>query len=123
MNVAVEMRSRHRAPDPKEIAREIMKGSSFDQVQKKYGIKMRSQLLELYTTGLRQLQEIPAKAPAKEAKAKRQRRINTRAQRTIGTSGTITLTRSLLVEDLGFQEGDSFSVSRRGNTIILEKVD
>jgi hypothetical protein len=122
MQVAVEMRSRQRSLDPKEIAKEIMNGNSFDQVQKRYGIKMRSQLLDLYTKGLAQLEEIPKLRIASKRKDALTSSVRVKARRAIGASGTITLTRSLLIDELGFQPGDQFSISRQGNTIVLEKV-
>jgi hypothetical protein len=128
MQVAVEVRSRDRSPDPKDIAKEILNGSSFDQIQQKYGIKMRSQLLALYTKGLALLNPVPAKEPApppapKAAPTAAAEAVKSRARRVIGTSGTITLTRALLIEELGFKEGDRFAVSRQGDRVILEKVD
>ena len=128
MQVAVEVRSRDRALDPKAIAKEILHGSSFDQVQQKYGIKMRSQLLALYSKGLALLEPVPAKdkpppAVTKPAPPKAETALNSKARRVIGTSGTITLTRSLLVEELGFKEGDRFNVSRQGDSVILDKVE
>jgi len=127
MQVAVEVRSRDRSLDPKDIAKEILNGSSFDQIQQKYGIKMRSQLLALYTKGLALLNAVPgrepAPPPAPKAAAPAAEPVKSRARRVIGTSGTITLTRALLIEELGFKEGDRFAVSRQGDRIILEKVD
>jgi hypothetical protein len=127
MQVAVEVRSRDRSLDPKDIAKEILNGSSFDQIQQKYGIKMRSQLLALYTKGLALLNAVPGKEPAPppapKAAAPAAEPVKSRARRVIGTSGTITLTRALLIEELGFKEGDRFAVSRQGDRIILEKVD
>jgi hypothetical protein len=128
MQVAVEVRSRDRSFDPKDIAKEILNGSSFDQIQQKYGIKMRSQLLALYTKGLALLNPVPVKEPApppapKAAPARAAEALKSRARRVIGTSGTITLTRALLIEELGFKEGDRFAVSRQGDRIILERVE
>ncbi|HYR02843.1 MAG TPA: AbrB/MazE/SpoVT family DNA-binding domain-containing protein [Syntrophobacteria bacterium] len=126
--MAVEVRSRDRSLDPKDIAKEILNGSSFDQIQQKYGIKMRSQLLALYTRGLALLNPVPVKEPSpppapKAAPARAAEAVKSRARRVIGTSGTITLTRALLIEELGFKEGDRFAVSRQGDRIILERVD
>jgi hypothetical protein len=44
-------------------------------------------------------------------------------RRSIGQSGSITLTRSLLLEKLGFQEGDVFQILRQGDDLILRKVE
>ncbi|MBW1980465.1 MAG: hypothetical protein JRJ12_04540 [Deltaproteobacteria bacterium] len=117
----VEMRSRGEPPDPKDIAQEILNGASFDRVQKKYGIKMRSQLLDLYSKGLSLLQEIPTVEP--RGRRRQANVITTSCRRAIGASGTITLTRSLLLDELGFKEGDTFAISRRDNAIILDKID
>jgi hypothetical protein len=128
MPVGVEVRSRDRFLDAKEIAKEILNGSSFDQIQQKYSIKMRSQLLALYTKGLALLNAVPGREPApppapKVAPAAATEAVKSKARRVIGTSGTITLTRALLIEELGFKEGDRFAVSRQGDRVILEKVD
>jgi hypothetical protein len=126
MQVAVEVRSRDRVLDPKDIAKEIVNGSSFDQVQRKYGIRMRSQILALYSRGLALLEPVPAlKAPIPPPAPKPSSPppVRSKARRVIGTSGTITLTRSLLIDELGFGEGDSFAVARQGDKIILEKVE
>lgn len=126
MQVAVQVRSRDRSLDPKEITKEILNGSSFDQVQQKYAIKMRSQLLALYSKGLVLLKAIPerntAPSSAPRSVPPRTAAVKSTARRVIGTSGTITLTRSLLMDELGFKEGDRFSVFRQGDRIILEKV-
>jgi hypothetical protein len=130
MQVPVEVRSRDRSLDPKEIAKEILNGNSFDQVQQKYGIKMRSQLLALYSKGLTLLEPVMPKDPPpppppapKLAPPTEAAKVKSKARRVIGTSGTITLTRVLLIDELGFKEGDRFAVSRQGARIILEKVD
>ncbi|HYA03751.1 MAG TPA: hypothetical protein VEI04_11620, partial [Syntrophobacteria bacterium] len=97
MQVAVEVRSRDKSLDPKEITKEILNGSSFDQVQRKYGIKMRSQLLALYSRGLALLDGSPAPiAPTRPAPKSTPAPlpVRSKARRIIGTSGTITLTRS-----------------------------
>jgi hypothetical protein len=122
--VVIQVRSRNKSLDPKEIAKEILNGSSFDQVQQKYGIKMRSQLLSLYSRGLALLEVGPApntpSPPAPNSSAPPP--VRSHARRVIGTSGTITLTRSLLIDELGFGEGDRFSVARQGDKIILERL-
>ena len=121
MTVAVEVRQRQRSFEPRDIAKDIMNGNSFDHVQKKYGIKMRSELLDLYTRGLAQLEGIPDLKVVSKPKIVPAKPHGARARRSIGSSGTITLTKSLLLDELGFRVGDQFSVARKGNTIILEK--
>ncbi len=43
--------------------------------------------------------------------------------RTIGQSGSITLNRALLIEQLGFTVGDSFEIYREDDGIILKKIE
>jgi hypothetical protein len=64
--------------------------------------------------GLVEAGEIP---PLRKSERKK-RQIDVR---TIGKSGT-TMSRKLLVDMLGFSEGDRFKVKREGNNIVLEKV-
>jgi hypothetical protein len=123
MQVAVEMQSRQNRFQAKDIAKDIMNGNSFDYVQKKYGIKMRSQLLDLYTKGLAQLEDIPNVNGERKRQEPPIRTVRSKARRAIGSSGTITLTKSLLIDELGFGEGDQFAVSRKGNSIVMDKVD
>ena len=41
--------------------------------------------------------------------------------RTIGQSGSITLNKALLIEQLGFGVGDSFEIYREDDRVILKK--
>jgi len=43
--------------------------------------------------------------------------------RTIGQSGSITLNKVLLIEQLGFNVGDSFEICREDDRIILKKIE
>ncbi len=42
--------------------------------------------------------------------------------RTIGQSGSITLNKALLIEQLGFEVGDSFEIFREDDRIVLKQV-
>ncbi|MCG6982533.1 MAG: hypothetical protein LJE88_14120 [Deltaproteobacteria bacterium] len=109
--------------DPKSVALEVQKGKSLEEIQRIFGIKMKSQVQDLYVKGLRQLGEIPQfEIPKSRDKADLQI-TDTSYRRSIGQSGSITLTRSLLLEKLGFQKGDVFQVLRQGDDLILRKVD
>ncbi|MFP5212554.1 MAG: hypothetical protein ACLGPL_04170, partial [Acidobacteriota bacterium] len=48
--------------------------------------------------------------------------IKTANFRTIGQSGSITLNKALLIEQLGFGIGDSFEICREDDRIILKKI-
>ena len=109
--------------DPKTVALEVQKGKSLEEVQRIFGIKMKSQVQDLYVKGLRQLGEIPEFEMPK-AKDKAMLKITDPGyRRSIGQSGSITLTRSLLLEKLGFHQGDAFQVLRQGDDLILRKVE
>jgi hypothetical protein len=108
--------------DPKAVALEVQKGKSLEEIQRIFGIKMKSQVQDLYVTGLRQLGEIPQfQMLAKDASAPET--IDIGYRRSIGQSGSITLTRSLLLEKLGFHQGDVFQILRQGDDLILRKVE
>ena len=107
--------------DPKMVALKVQRGKSLEEIQRIFGIKMKSQVHELYVRGLRQLGEI-SQSDLPQAKGRPSAKlIDTGCQRSIGQSGSITLTRPLLIEKLGFQKGDAFQSLRRGSDLILRK--
>ena len=109
--------------DPKAVALEVQKGKSLEEIQRVFGIKMKSQVQDLYVRGLRQLGEIPQFEMPK-AKGKSSAQVTDPGyRRSIGQSGSITLTRSLLLEKLGFEKGDVFQILRQGDDLILRKVE
>ncbi|MEJ2364888.1 MAG: hypothetical protein P8075_09855 [Deltaproteobacteria bacterium] len=109
--------------DPKTVALEVQKGKSLEEVQRIFGIKMKSQVQDLYVKGLRQLGEIPQFEMPKTRDKAVAPITDTGYRRSIGQSGSITLTRSLLLEKLGFQKGDVFQILRQGNDLLLRKVE
>ena len=48
--------------------------------------------------------------------------IKTPNHRTIGQSGSITLNKALLIDQLGFSVGDSFEIYREDDRIVLKKL-
>ena len=109
--------------DPKTVALEVQKGKSLEEVQRIFGIKMKSQVQDLYVKGLRQLGEIPQFEMTKTRDKADAQLTDTGYRRSIDQSGSITLTRSLLLEKLGFQKGDVFQILRQGNDLLLRKVE
>jgi hypothetical protein len=128
--------------DPKLIVNEIRNGRSLESVQKLFGLKFKSEVQDLYLRGLMDLGEIPQvafnksnSAPMPRPKpeppvARRPDRnnaqpatlIQTSNFRTIGQSGSITLNKGLLIEQLGFQVGDFFEIFREDDRVVLKKV-
>lgn len=128
--------------DPKLIVNEIRNGRSLESVQKVFGIKFKSEVQDLYLRGLMELGEIPqvafnkrsaAKAPPMNQETPLIRRrekgntqpstvIKTASFRTIGQSGSVTLNKALLIEQLGFKVGDFFEIYREDDRVVLKKV-
>lgn len=94
-----------------------------EEIQRIFGIKMKSQVQDLYVRGLRQLGEIPQFEMPKGKDKSSAKVTDTGYRRSIGQSGSITLTRSLLLEKLGFKQGDVFQILRQGDDLILRKVE
>lgn len=130
--------------DPKLVANEIRNGRSLESVQKLFGIKFKSEVQDLYMRGLMELGEIPkmefskpaipvrSKPTASDRPVVRRREkgtpkpsmlIKTPNFRTIGQSGSVTLNKALLIEQLGFTVGDSFEIYREDDRVILQKTD
>ncbi len=128
--------------DPKLVVNEIRNGRSLESVQKLFGIKFKSEVQDLYLRGLMELGEIPRldfnrPVPArfksetperplirrreKPTSAKPAMMIKTQNFRTIGQSGSITLNKALLIEQLGFEVGDSFEIYREDDRVVLRK--
>ncbi len=135
--------------DAKLVVNEIRNGRSLESVQKLFNIKFKSEVQDLYLQGLMELGEIPqvdfkkplpiktrnggAPAPIPERSIIRRREkqplpkapakvIKTENFRTIGQSGSITLNKALLIEQLGFEVGDSFEIYREDEQIVLNKI-
>lgn len=129
--------------DAKLVVNEIRNGRSLESVQKLFGIKFKSEVQDLYLRGLMELGEIPQVGFAKQVAGRpapevverplvRRREktppkpqiiIKTNNFRTIGQSGSVTLNKALLIEQLGFEVGDSFEIFREDDRVILKKSD
>ena len=133
--------------DAKLIVNEIRNGRSLESVQKIFGIKLKTEVQDLYLRGLMELGEIPkvefnrsssppvriSSAPERPATVRRREKaapapepatlIKTANFRTIGHSGSITLNKALLIEQLGFEVGDSFEIFREDDRVVLKKSD
>jgi hypothetical protein len=129
--------------DAKLVVNEIRNGRSLESVQKLFGIKFKSEVQDLYLRGLMELGEIPQVGFSKQTGGKsspevverpmvRRREktpqkpqifIKTNNFRTIGQSGSVTLNKALLIEQLGFEVGDSFEIFREDDRVILKKSD
>jgi hypothetical protein len=139
--------------DAKLVVNEIRNGRTLEAVQKLFGIRLKSEVQDLYLQGLMEMGEIPevdfnkpgnpsgarsgmssmpASLPSSMQQKPMVRRrekapvspvvvIKTANFRTIGQSGSITLNKALLIEQLGFSVGDSFEIYRENDGIVLKK--
>jgi hypothetical protein len=133
------MQVKYKNVDPKLVVNEIRNGRSIESIQKIFEIKLRSEVQDLYLRGLMELGEIPqvnfSKSnpggfkPSRPAAALWNEKsvatphviIKTPSLRTIGQSGSITLNKALLIEQMGFSVGDSFEIYREGDRLVLQK--
>lgn len=142
----VAMQIEYKNIDPKLVVNEIRNGRSLESVQKLFGIKYKSEVQDLYLKGLMELGEIPqvdfnkqpVAKPATPTIAQPERPLVRRREkvehvkpamliktpnfRTIGHSGSITLNKALLIEQLGFGIGDSFEIYREDDGVVLKKI-
>jgi hypothetical protein len=138
------MQVEYRNIDAKLVVNEIRNGRSLESVQKLFGIKFKSEVQDLYLQGLMELGEIPQVAfdrkrisqvaplhPEPVVVRRREKGggntqpatlIKTTSFRTIGQSGSVTLNKALLVEQLGFKVGDFFEIYREDDQVVLKKV-
>jgi hypothetical protein len=149
MQVEYKNKPGERNIDPKQVVNEIRNGRSLEAVQKLFGLRFKSDVQDLYMRGLSEMGEIPqmsfnkpspasspapSPAAAQEVAPKRNyvRRppaahekpslvIKANNFRTIGESGTITLNKALLIEQLGFKVEDTFEIYREDDRIVLRK--
>jgi len=96
----------------------VEKGMSVREIKRELGIKSRATLRGMYYDALVRAGRI--KDIGRGSTVKREPR--KRRALTIGKRGSILLSKLLLVNQLGFKEGDKFSVARRGGSIILKKM-
>ena len=102
----------------KKLVEMVKKNLPDKEIMEKLGVQSKATLKKMYYDALVEAGKIKDILTEKEAKKGRYkgRRLS------IGKRGTITLSKALLVDKLGFKEGDKFTVSKRKDSIILRKV-
>ena len=88
-------------------------GKTIEEIRGTLGLKSIVQVRNLYLEALMEQGAIP---PLKSGKRRREIDV-----RTIGKRGSISLSRKVLIDMLGFKERDSFRIKREGDSIVLEK--
>ncbi|MFQ5821563.1 MAG: hypothetical protein ACE5I5_16390 [Candidatus Heimdallarchaeota archaeon] len=105
--------------EPEKIIEMVNKGMTAKEIKEELGIKSRASLTRMYYDSLVEagkIEDISTEKEVKKAAPKRR-------PLTIGKRGTILLSKRLLVDQLGFKEGDKFGVAKRRDRIILKKAE
>ena len=87
------------------------------EIMNQLGIQTKTSLKKMYYDALVEagkIKEILSEREIKKAQTKPKKF-------TIGKRGTMTLSKALLIDQLGFKEGDKFTVAKRKDSIILRK--
>ena len=101
----------------KKLVEMVKKNLPDKEIMEKLGVQSKATLKKMYYDALVEAGKIKDILTEKEAKKGRDKGRKLR----IGKRGTITLSKALLVDKLGFKEGDKFAVSKRKDSIILRK--
>ncbi len=97
----------------------VKKGMPDREIMRELGIQTRASLRKMYYEALVEAGKI------RDILTERELRKAVRGKRavTIGKRGTILLSKGLLIDRLGFKQGDKFSLSKRRDRIILKKTE
>jgi len=103
--------------EQKKLVDMVKKGVPAKEIMNEFGIKTKASLKKMYYDALVKAGKIKDIKTAREAKKE------TQGKKTFSITkrGTISLSKMLLVDDFGFKEGDTFTVSKRKDSIILRK--
>jgi len=101
----------------KKLVEMVKKNVPDKEMMEKLGIQSKAALKKMYYDALVEAGKIKDILTEKEAK----KATNKEKKLSIGKRGTMTLSKALLVDKLGFKEGDKFTVSKRKDSIILRK--
>jgi len=102
----------------KKLVEMVKKNVPDKEMMEKLGVQSKATLKKMYYDALVEAGKIKDILTEKEAKKRTDKGSN---KLRIGKRGTMTLSKALLVETLGFKEGDRFTVSKRKDSIILRK--
>jgi hypothetical protein len=101
----------------KKLVEMVKKNVPDKEMMEKLGIQSKATLKKMYYDALVEAGKIKDIITEKEAKKATVKKGKPR----IGKRGTMTLGKAMLVDKLGFKEGDTFTVSKRKDSIILRK--
>ena len=101
----------------KKLVEMVKKRVPDREIMEKLGVQSKATLKKMYYDALVEAGKIKDILTEKEAKKGTDKGRKLR----VGKRGTITLSKALLVDTLGFKEGDRFTVSKGKDSIILRK--
>lgn len=101
---------------PQKVIELVNKGLDESLIKEKLGISKRVSVKKLYYDALVKTGTIKDVIPEKKSRGRSKRK-----ELTIGKRGTILLSKPVLVEQLGFREGDKFDVLKKRDSIVLKK--
>ena len=104
--------------EAKKLIDMVKKGIPDKEIMKELGIQTKASLKKMYFDALVEagrIKDIMTERKMRKAAGPRERDL------TIGKRGTILLSKPLLVDRLGFKEGDQFTVAKRRDSVILRK--
>ena len=105
--------------EAKKLIEMVEKGIPANEIRKELGIKSKAPLKGMYYKALVEvgkINDIMTERKMKKGAPKRR-------ALTIGKRGTILLSKPLLVDQLGFKNGDKFTVMKRKDSIVLRKME
>ena len=101
--------------EAKKLIQMVRKGLPDKEIMEKLGIQTRTSLKKMYYDALVEAGKIKDILTEPEVKMKRTLKVT--------KTGTMLLSKRLLIDKFGFKEGDKFMVSKRKDRIILRKVE
>jgi len=101
----------------KRLIEMVKRGMPDKEIMKELGIQTKTSLKKMYYDALVEAGKIRDIVTEREAKKATGKKRTVRITKT----GTITLSKTLLMDTFGFKEGDTFSPSKRKDSIILRK--
>ena len=98
-----------------KLIKMVKKGVPDKEIMQKLGIQTKSSLRKMYYDALVEAGKIKDIITEREAGGRKTLKITKR--------GTLLLSKALVIDKFGFNEGDRFSVLKRKDSIILRKMD
>jgi hypothetical protein len=99
--------------EAKRLIDMVKKGIPDKEIMEKFGVQTKASLKKMYYDALVEAGKIKDIVTKKE--------VGTIRTLKISKKGTLLLSKKLLIEKLGFKEGDKFTVSKRKESIVLKK--